>query len=120
MRVRGCLEGRPRHGCNRNSAKIPGLKVPAKLLTIAGGRLNERVREASTVFSQVNSRGWSTKLYMSTALHPFRETTHGLTRYARTCASNDSEARVQCRRNWRTRPSLPRRSLPKHCLANAP
>src|ERR1700730_5640011 len=55
MRVRGCLEGRPRHGCNRNSAKIPGLKVPAKLLTIAEGRLNERVREASTVFSQVNS-----------------------------------------------------------------
>src|SRR5215831_3189162 len=43
-----------------------------------------------------------------TTIHRFLEPAHGLTRYAGTCTSNDPEARVQCRRDWRTRPSLPR------------
>src|SRR5215469_5078363 len=45
---------------------------------------------------------------MFTTLQRSLEPTYDLTRYAGICASDDPEARVQCRGDWRTRPSLPR------------
>src|SRR5260370_30782236 len=49
-----------------------------------------------------------------------RENAHDISRVARPDAPHRRETGVHRRRDRRTRPSLPRRSLPQHSLAHAP
>src|SRR5262249_62080011 len=99
--------GFPRRG--RRSAGFPcGWGVGLTHPFFAPPHMDAAAIKLDHILIDVQPANRKSKRYSVTALQPLPGTSHGLTRYAGTRPSDHPEARVQCRGDWRTRPSVPR------------